>query len=427
MTATSRTLICVDGPGGPTPEWFVPRLCDGHDLTILWAPAGDPLIDDHKRDLFARWKCRQFTFNTGDDLTELIKKYAHSEQSDGILCFSELRVIEAYTAALELGLPANPVQAINAMRDKYEQRKLLAAAGVPVPRYARVRTGTELKEACRRVGLPAILKPVTGAGSLATYLIDDSTDLPAVWELARAAHDRDSRGGKTSTFILEDRLIGVNKHSDDRYGDYASVESITFDGRTEHLAVTDKLPLTPTFRENGGILPSVLPEADIETLHAAAADAIQALGLKNCATHIEFKFTADGPRIIEVNCRIGGGVSEQLFYAADYDVVDALADISVGRQPARMKDPERYAAILLPQIASEPLEVVHAPTPDEVLSFPGAKSAYIKYSAGDCPRWEDGTVAGTLARVFAAASDHETLLRTFHRLEGSFNFVEIPC
>ncbi|MFY4722228.1 ATP-grasp domain-containing protein [Streptomyces sp. LaBMicrA B280] len=311
------------------------------------------------------------------------------------------------------------------MRDKYVQRELLAAAGVPVPRFARVGSGMELEEAYQRVGAPAILKPVTGAGSLATYLIDDSTDLHALWELACEAHDRDRRGGKTSTFILEERLIGVNKHSDDRYGDYASVESITFEGRTEHLAVTDKLPLTPPFRENGGILPSVLPEAEIEALHAAATDAVRALGLKNCATHTEFKLTADGPRIIEVNCRVGGGVTEQLFYAAEYDIVEALADISVGRQPAAIKNPERYAAIMLPQIPSEPLEVVHAPTTDQVLSFPGAMSAHIKYSAGDRPRWEEGTVAGTLARVFAAASGHETLLGTFHRLESSFSFTEI--
>ncbi|MGY1503700.1 ATP-grasp domain-containing protein (plasmid) [Streptomyces sp. QTS52] len=381
-------------------------------------PSGDESADNGKQELFTSWGCRSSIFHKGQNLVQMIKKFALSENADGLLSFSELRVSDTHTAAAELGLPANPLPSVPAMRDKYVQRQRLAEAGVPVPRFALVRSAEQLEEAHRHVGSPAIFKPVTGAGSLATYAVGPDTSLRGLWETARAAHENDARGGKTATFILEERLIGVSKYSDERYGDYASVESIVHGGQISHLAVTDKFPLTDPFRENGGILPSVLPAEDINDLYSAASAAITALGLTNCAVHAEFKLTAIGPMIIEVNCRVGGGVPEQLYYAAGYDIIRALADVALGKTPPDIGQFKMASAIMLPQIPSRHLEIAHVPTADELLALPSVMSARVNYVRGERPQWEEGTMTGALARVYAAAPDASTLLETFDYLKS---------
>jgi biotin carboxylase len=389
-------------------------------------PTGDESADAGRRQAFTSWGCRSWTFRQGRDLIQLIKDVALSERADGVLSFSELWVIDTHTAAAELGLPANPLSAVPAMRDKYLQRRRLAEAGLPTPRFALVQSTAQLQDACQHVGTPAIFKPVTGAGSLATYAVDPSTDLQELWEAAHAAHENDRRGGKTATFILEERLIGVSKYKDDRYGDYVSVESLVSDGRITHLAVTDKFPLTEPFRENGGILPSVLPAEDVDELYSAATAAIEALGLTHCALHTEFKLTATGPVIIEVNCRVGGGVTEQLYYAAGYDIVEALAEVALGKPPTGIQQFKAASAIMLPQIPPRDLEIAQMPTIDDVIALPGVVSARTTYAPGSRPQWVQGTSAGMLARIVAVASDANTLLETFDYLmsDKCFTYTE---
>ncbi|MYW50541.1 ATP-grasp domain-containing protein [Streptomyces sp. SID8376] len=419
-------LVFVDGPGGPPLDWYLPRLCNRHDVAVLWMPTGDESADAAKQQAFTSWGCRSWTFQQGQDLIQLIKDVALSERANGVLSFSELWVIDTHTAAAELGLAANPLSSVPAMRDKYLQRQRLAEAGVPTPRFALVQSAAQLQDAYEHVGAPAIFKPVTGAGSLATYAVDPSTDLQELWEAAHAAHENDRRGGKTATFILEERLIGVNKYQDERYGDYASVESIVHDGRITHLAVTDKFPLTEPFRENGGILPSVLPTKNVDELYSAASAAIEALGLTHCALHTEFKLTATGPVIIEVNCRVGGGVTEQLYYAAAYDIVEALAEVALGKTPPSVRQFKAASAIMLPQIPPRHLEIAHAPTVDDLIALPGVVSAKTTYAPGARPRWVQGTSAGMLARIVAVAPDANTLLETFDYLmsDKCFTYTE---
>ncbi|APS19301.1 hypothetical protein TK78_10240 [Streptomyces sp. Tue 6075] len=419
-------LVFVDGPGGPPLDWYLPRLCNRYDVAILWAPTGDESADAAKHQAFTSWGCRTWTFQQGQDLIQLIKDVALSEHADGILSFSELWVIDTHKAASDLGLAANPLSSIPAMRDKYLQRRRLAEAGVPTPRFALVHNAAQLNDAYEHVGAPAVFKPVTGAGSLATYAVDSSTDLQELWQTAHAAHENDRRGGRTAAFILEERLIGVNKHQDERYGDYASVESVVHNGQITHLAVTDKFPLTEPFRENGGILPSVLPAEDVDELYSAASTAINALGLTHCALHTEFKLTETGPVIIEVNCRIGGGVTEQLFYAAEYDVVEALAEVALGHTPPGIRQFKAASAIMLPQIPPRNLTLAQVPALDDLVALPGVVSAKTIYAQGERPRWVEGTSAGMLARMVAAAPEASTLLETFDYLmsDKCFTYTE---
>ena len=60
--------------------------------------------------------------------------------------------------------------------------------------------------------------------------------------------------------------------------------------------------------------------------------AIKALGITSGITHTEIKLTADGPRIIEVNGRLGGYVSEIIKRASGIDLVKAALMIALGHK-----------------------------------------------------------------------------------------------
>ena len=83
-----------------------------------------------------------------------------------------------------------------------------------------------------------------------------------------------------------------------------------------HLALTGRFPLAENFRETGFFIPAALDEAEQdEVLRAGHGGHRGARGHVGCL-HTEIKFTPDGPRIIEVNGRVGGGVPEMIERAA---------------------------------------------------------------------------------------------------------------
>ena len=76
----------------------------------------------------------------------------------------------------------------------------------------------------------------------------------------------------------------------------------------------------------------MLPRPHRAALAAAATDALRALGLGWGAAHVELRLTAAGPRIIEVNPRLAGGMIPRM-------VEEATGIDLVARQVARAVGP----------------------------------------------------------------------------------------
>lgn len=407
-------LLVVDGPGGPTPEWYLPRLCPHYDVHVLRRPSGNPAADQRRRQVIDAW-CRSVTVPDEADLTAFISAYARRQAVDGIVAFSEIPVVEAHSAAARLGLPGNPPRSLDALRNKRRQRERLRAAGAPVPRFAELRSLAELRDALTEVGTPAVLKPVVGAGSMATYAVSDGDDPDTLWQQAHQAYVADPRAAGDPAFLLEQRLIGSSWYADARYGDFVSVESLVSRGEITHLAVTDKLPMSPPFRENGGIQPSVLPTSRLAEIEKCATQAIEAIGITDSAVHTELKLTADGPVVIEVNSRIGGWIAELLHFSAGYDYVQATAAVATGRPLPPPPTPYRYAANLIPQPPAHPVVLTRVPTVEDVLSIPGVQTALLPHPVGTRLSPERGS-ANHLASVIAAADDPRQLFDCYDRL-----------
>jgi biotin carboxylase len=421
-----KRIIILDGPGGPHLGWVFMHLKERYDITVFWRPADSPEEDDFKA-AYLDGKCVHFPVTDDSSLVPAVVDWGRYWQAAGILSFSDLTLTQAQAAAEQLGLPANPAASVAAARDKFRQRQCLLASGVPVPRFQRVQTSSDLQSALDHTGLPAILKPVDGLGSLAVAKIGDRSDALDIWEAVNERYRNDPNGRRTEPeFILEEFLVGHSWHADPRYGSYVSVESLVQDGTITHLAVNDKGPLEPGFRETAQILPTALPDHLSLAMTECAAAAITSLGLANTAVHTEIMMTRDGPRVIEVNARVGGAVAEQMHFSSQYDVVDAIASIAVGDPIPQLTDRQFYCAHLTPQAPALDVPLASAPTRDELLSVPGVVFAMVLGEKGSILDWRQGTDGGTLAHVFAKADSSEKLLELAAEIGSSkyFPFAE---
>lgn len=240
---------------------------------------------------------------------------------DGVVTFSEDLLECAAEISAALRLPHTSPATIATVRDKRLQRARLRSAGVDFTRCGSVTSPHELPEVVDHIGLPIVLKPADGAGSTSVTL---SRTLDEARAQATAFFERWPR----RVLALEEYLQG---RTDLPFGDYVSVESLVDDGEVRHLGVTGKLPMLPPFRETAQFHPSGLG-ADLETgIRDLATDAIHALGITQGAVHTEVKLTPGGPRLIEVNARLGGYVNELYTRVLGCDIIEAVTRTACGQ------------------------------------------------------------------------------------------------
>jgi biotin carboxylase len=224
---------------------------------------------------------------------------AHHAPS-GIVTFSERMLPATTELAQRLSLPFHSADVTRRLTSKTLQRRALRDAGVENLRFQHVQTAADIGCALESVGTPAVIKPEFGEGSHATYRLDDATAAAAMMSAPPAF-----RAG--SGIQVEEFLQG---RSNLPFGDYISVESVTISGATTHLAVTGKFPLVAPFREVGQVWPPRLRPGEAAEARNITGRALAALGVRTGLTHTELKLTESGPRVIEVNGRLGGFVED---------------------------------------------------------------------------------------------------------------------
>lgn len=237
---------------------------------------------------------------------------------DGVVTFSERMVPSAIRIAERYGLPGpGPVDLLT---DKFAQRRRLAERGVDALACARITSPGQWHEAFGRIGAPAIIKPVRGEASRNVVLVtDEDAGLAVVRSVfARAAEE---------ALLVEDYLAGEDRGP---FGDYVSVESATAAGTTSHIAVTGKWPLAPPFREPGQFWPDALDDGERAAVLGLVGSALRALEVDTAITHTEVKLTSAGPRIIEVNGRLGGNLNDLSIRSTGVDLVRVAGEIALG-------------------------------------------------------------------------------------------------
>jgi biotin carboxylase len=242
---------------------------------------------------------------------EGIDRLARARDVDGIVSpGADWPVGIAARVADRIGLP-HPIDARTAAvaTSKLRQREAFDAAGVP---HARA-----LDQREPGLALPCVVKAADRQGQRGLTLVRRREELAAA--LADAAAQ--SRAGGV---LVEEHVEGPE----------VTVNAFSVDGVVTPLTVTDRVTAAPP--AFGVALAHVWPSAhDTSAAVEVARAAVEAVGIRNGPSYTQLRLGPDGPVVMEVAARLGGGHDAELCRAALGVDLNALAVESALRGAAR--------------------------------------------------------------------------------------------
>ena len=223
-----------------------------------------------------------------------VSQLARAEQVNGIIAPGiDWPVAIAARIAAHAGLPhpLDPDVAALAVL-KHRQRKLLDDHGVPQPRWELTTGATD------GLPLPSVVKPVDRQGQKGLSVVGESVGLEEA--IARAV-----QVSRTGLALVEELVPGPE----------VTVNAFSVGGRFHPLTVTDRLTAgEPAF---GVALAHAWPSAHaVEDAVEAARRAAEALGVTDGPTYTQIVLGPEGPRVMELAARLGGGHDAELCHAA---------------------------------------------------------------------------------------------------------------
>lgn len=268
------------------------------------------------------------------------KGLASAHRVDGVLTWDEKLVVPAARIAQGIGIAAMPLDAAIACRDKAEQRDRFEHAGVPSARHRLVSTAAKARSAAAELGYPVIIKPRSRAASVGVRVVADEAELMAAFEFICQV-DRNGAaayGGFGDGVLVEELLRGPE----------ISVDSWVLNGQvTPFVAASKQTGFRPYFVETGHVVEAKLEHSVMRDVWNVVTAANHALGIDRCVTHTELVLSADGPRVVEVNGRLGGDLIPYLreLVTPGFSAGRIAAQVAVGAVPAKIPEASGAAGV----------------------------------------------------------------------------------
>jgi biotin carboxylase len=254
---------------------------------------------------------------------ETIVSFGDRVGIDGVVAADDAGVVVAALTGQTLGLRSNPPEAAAATRDKASQRRALAAAEVPQPRFAVIDADDDANKEAAGIGYPLVIKPVDRAAGQGVMKVDREEELlPRLQRLRRIV-------GEAAVVVMESYLPGTE----------VAVEGLVNDGVLTVLAIFDKPDSGegPFFPETILVTPSRLPAAAAGECERVAQAALDAIGITHGPVHIELMVEGAQVRVIEVAARsIGGLCSKSL----NFGLMGTTLETLILRNALGMDKPE---------------------------------------------------------------------------------------
>jgi len=245
-----------------------------------------------------------YTFDTSDERE--VRGFSSSvlsrRQPAGVVSLSEDGLLAAAWASHALMLAGTPPAVVARLRDKAAMRFWLEdhAPRLNV-RFAVPEVSRSDYVRLFKPGRAVVAKPRFGTGSKGVRLVEDKFGAPA--EVLSDA------------YLLEEFIPGAE----------FSVETFSWSGQHEIIAITEKVVDPATFVEIAHVTPPTnLSAGDIAMVAAATRDLLDVVGLESGPAHTEVKITDRGVVVIESHNRPGGdGIADLVEITTGFDLRSA--------------------------------------------------------------------------------------------------------
>lgn len=304
-TLTGRYRVCAVLAGEPT--WQLPYLAD-HRVVDPPDPGA---------------------------VAAAVTQLSRGTSANGLLTWDETALEATAQAARTLGLTHLSPDAAVRCRDKYLTRSLLSGSGLPAVRHGLAHSAAEAERIAGGLGYPVVVKPRALAGSIGVVLVSDVHELREAFRIASGAAFGTLPTGHG--VLVEEFLDGPE----------ISVDSVVVDGEVTCVHVARKrLGFPPYFEEVGHLVTDWAGEPWAEDVRELVARAHHVLGVDRGVTHAEVRLTAAGPRLVELNGRLGGDLIPAIGrLATGIDLVRVAADLAIGARPELAATRRRVAEI----------------------------------------------------------------------------------
>lgn len=270
---------------------------------------------------------------------EAVFQVAKRKHIDGVLAYaSDPAAPTAAYVAEKLGLPGNPLKAVEILCNKDQFRKFLSENGFCTPRAQGYDSAEEAYKdiAACMFRFPVIVKPVDSSGSKGVSQIDSLDGARQKLEYAMSFSRR--------------RRIIVEEYVE-KYGYQIAGDGLSVNGKlvfrcfaNDHFnpkCVNPFVPISASFPYN-------MPEEIQNKIHAEIQRLLTLLKMKTCTYNFDMRIDKDcNVYLMEVAPRDGGNYIPQIIqYVTGVDLVECAVQAAMGESfdDIRMVRPEGFCA-----------------------------------------------------------------------------------
>jgi biotin carboxylase len=355
-------------------------------------------------------------FSKPENATKTIVTFAQTYPIDAIVGVDDDTTVLVSMAAQALSLPHNSVESACTTRSKYQMRKVLAAAGIPSPRFELVSINADPAKITKHAKFPCVLKPLSLSASRGVIRANNPREFVKAFQRIVSILDssdvKSRKDARTQQILVEDFIPGIE----------VALEGILIRGRLKVLAIFDKPdPLDgPFFEETLYITPSRLPVDVQNDIISCAARTADVLGLREGPVHAELRVNDDGAWIIEIAARsIGGLCARTLRFGTSISLEELIIRHAIGMEVESLQRERQPAGVMMIPIPHAGiLREVRGKTDAEKVS--GIEEVTISIPIGQkvLPLPEGAKYLGFIfARGSTPESVEASLREAHHRLE----------
>lgn len=232
-----------------------------------------------------------------ESIYQAIVNSPYHGQFDALIPATDYASAVTAEAGERLGIHGTSFVAASNARNKDLARQAFLRDNVPSAKFAVVRDSEEAVIAAARIGYPVVLKPTNAASSQSVYFVENESVLREAFREIIDFKTTYMDFKVREEYLIEEYLTGPE----------FSVEIFLSQGEIAFAEITEKHTSDlPYFVETLHVFPSSIYQEQRDQIIDVAKQAVLSIGIQNGPTHVELKYTQDGPKIIEVNGRPGG-------------------------------------------------------------------------------------------------------------------------
>lgn len=314
------------------------------------------------------------TYDIEQTLVAVTHYHNQLRSINGVMCMATDVPLTVASIADHLGLPGIPIKAAQLTSDKMLMKGCFKENSLSIPWYCEIFNSKELETLVQQRGFPLVIKPVDSRGARGVLRLTEGIDLDWAFSLSKSY-------SPTGRVMVEEYLEGPQ----------VSTESLVVNGRIYTIGFSDRNyefldTFAPYIIENGGDLPSYLPQYQQQLIRDEVEKTAKVLGITNGVIKGDMVLCQNKAFIIEVATRLSGGYfcSHEIPLNTGVDCVGSAIKLTLGETikieelSAKFNQPvsQRY-------FFPNPGKIIKINIPEWIKSNSDVKMCEIRFKIGD--------------------------------------------